>query len=795
MLVGLRSLSLDEDEELSELPEQFDHEESEEESTPSQESAQNQESTRAAESQVPTMSTATTGPQNGVGTEAARVPNDIVMAATSYPLIKTFRGKEGEDVERFLKNVSRYIELKVLNGMYMSDMEQRMDHVTLIYSHCAHRVQEYIDTMDGEWEVNPTVVQEGLLCRYRRMRDTGVEDDVNPMDGLRQKPNETFRRYIQRTQKLAGLCKGRDNLYESLTSRFCRRIRDGVNRKTLISVPGIREQKGKIRFETCMAYAHGLAGTEEEPGSGRRWSAYFDSDDSDDSSDSDSDDSSDSDLDDSSDSDSDSDSCDDERDRRRRKGKDRKYRKSLRKRKERRNDKASEKLAELQRVREEEIRTKEEARKKEEEARAQEAEARKKEEEVRKKEEEFRLKEDAIRKEKEVFQNQQEVARKQMEELQRQLDEMKLLKIQGSLGYVLRAGRANLVEPGNLIEAGRPEWTGNPNMNLEIICYNCEGVGHYESRCWKPRVHPEIRAENIQRINAETARRRPFQPRYGQPGERHPYGQPERRLYVPPAPEHLLEGPRRDSPQPDSQLRQELEELRQQMRDMQRERQPQQAQKGQGTDHLVQGTGSNRQALGSGRLVGRAPDNLVTMIATIETGDVEPDPKEAYERQRAVSDGELGERGPQAKCPILKPVGSGRSGRAIPEDDLANRSPIMTSADLSLEPADSGRPGWAIPEDYLADPPPFLTAADFYETPKRKRRARKDRDTTQMPLDRYEKMGDASSEPIGRIVNFYRMDQVIDEEPSDEDSGNGFRHEVPGLRVAARMEAARFQKN
>ena len=66
--------------------------------------------------------------------------------------------------------------------------------------------------MDREWEVNPTVVREGLICRYRRMRDTGVEDDVSPMEGLRQKPNETFRRYIQRTQRLAGLCKGQDDL-------------------------------------------------------------------------------------------------------------------------------------------------------------------------------------------------------------------------------------------------------------------------------------------------------------------------------------------------------------------------------------------------------------------------------------------------------------------------------------------------------------------------------------------------------------------------------------------------------
>ena len=159
-------------------------------------------------------------------------------------------------------------------------------------------------------------VQDGLNCRYRRMRDTGVEDDVNPMDGLRQKPNETFRRYIQWTQKLAGLCKGRDNLYESLTFRFCRGIHDGVNRKTLISVSGVREQKGKIHFETCMAYAQGLARTEKEPAYGRQRSAYFDNDDSDDSQDS---------------SDSDSDSSDNERDHHRRKSKDRKHRKSLRK--------------------------------------------------------------------------------------------------------------------------------------------------------------------------------------------------------------------------------------------------------------------------------------------------------------------------------------------------------------------------------------------------------------------------------------------------------------------------------
>jgi len=57
------------------------------------------------------------GTRNGIVIEDGKIPNVIVMASAEYPLIMTFRGKEGEDVERFLKNVSRYIELKVSNGM------------------------------------------------------------------------------------------------------------------------------------------------------------------------------------------------------------------------------------------------------------------------------------------------------------------------------------------------------------------------------------------------------------------------------------------------------------------------------------------------------------------------------------------------------------------------------------------------------------------------------------------------------------------------------------------------------
>jgi len=163
VITGLRSLSIGRDNRSSQLQEQPNHEKSEKEPTANQE-----------------LTTATAaGTQNGIVLEAAKVVKVIMTAAAGYPWIKTFRGKEGEDVDRFLKNVPRYIKLKVSNGMYKSDMEQHMDHVTLIYSHYACRVQEYIDTMDGKWEVNPTVVQDGLNCCYRRIGDTGVKDNVN----------------------------------------------------------------------------------------------------------------------------------------------------------------------------------------------------------------------------------------------------------------------------------------------------------------------------------------------------------------------------------------------------------------------------------------------------------------------------------------------------------------------------------------------------------------------------------------------------------------------------------------
>ena len=139
-----------------------------------------------------------------------------------------------------------------------------------------------------------------------------------------------------------------------------------------------------------------------------------------------------------------------------------------------------------------------------------------------------------------------------------------------------------------------------------------------------------------------------------------------------------------------------------------------------------------------------------------------PDPKPAHKRKRAVLDGEAVECRLQHQRPTLRPVGSGRPGRAIPEEDLD-------------------------------DQPHVITAADLYEKPKRKRRTQKDQEPIQMmkgqqkfntmetlrnagerpprkktekakevslaerglSLSRSRKVGYDLPEPIGRIVNFY----------------------------------------
>jgi hypothetical protein len=112
-----------------------------------------------------------------------------------------------------------------------------------------------------------------------------------------------------------------------------------------------------------------------------------------------------------------------------------------------------------------------------------------------------------IRKEKEEARREKEENLKQKEELQRQMEEIRNLTAQarigqqrpGPLGYGVpgQIPQVRNVQTANLIENEGRDFTGNN----PIVCYNCETLGHPESRCWKPRLPPEIRAENVQRIN------------------------------------------------------------------------------------------------------------------------------------------------------------------------------------------------------------------------------------------------------------------------------------------------------
>jgi len=69
------------------------------------------------------------------------------------------------------------------------------------------------------------------------------------------------------------------------------------------------------------------------------------------------------------------------------------------------------------------------------------------------------------------------------------------------------------VHASSLIEDGRPNWMAS---NLNIVCYNCKNPRHYESRCARPEVAPEIRAEHVHHINANSGRSRSYPPRSGQ---------------------------------------------------------------------------------------------------------------------------------------------------------------------------------------------------------------------------------------------------------------------------------------
>ena len=711
-------------------------------------------------------------------------------------MVKKFRGTSGEDVERFLRNVRRGIDRKTQNGHYKSDEEKDEDYVTEIYNNCGVRVQEFLDGLEGEWEVDPDRVCDRLIGRYRTLKTTGWDLGSGKIDSLHQRLHETLGHYIRRALKMTDLCYGKDELYDQLTARFCRGLRGESHKLSLITaMSGLQGQQGRVRFEACIAIAQGMVFATGSRKSNARDSESESSDSDTLSEDSD-------------------ESSDEDHDRRKKTKPRKKNRKEQKKRRERSHEYGRDLgvgipvipgyEAQLEELRKE----KEEVRKEKERIQQEKEEAQKEKERVQKEKEEAKKEQ-----EKEEARQEKELARIRMEELQRQLDEMKELKTatridqppyqgQGPLGYGLAQT--------NLIEAGRPEWTASS----DIVCYNCEGIGHYESRCWKPRVHPDVRAENIQRINAETGRRRPFQPRYGQP---------ERRQYVPP--ERLLEAPRRDQiPQPESQMQREMEELRQQVRDLQRERRPEQGTGEPGTAQLGQGTGSNRQALGSGRAMGREPatsnmietENVGMLSSALEDMYYEDvlqwegvDPKQADKRKRPVSDGEAVDRRPQAKRPTLKPVGRATPGRAIPEEELSDRPPVVNPTELPEKSTKKKRRPLKDREPIrmMKGQPKFNTVAALRDTevkgltygqlfllapstrqevsyglvqerPPRKGKAKEklvslaepeclvgeaeERSEETFPTDRSRsrKVGQALPESVGRIVNFYTTARV-----------------------------------
>jgi hypothetical protein len=133
-------------------------------------------------------------------------------------------------------------------------------------------------------------------------------------------------------------------------------------------------------------------------------------------------------------------------------------------------------------------------------------------EEIRKEKEESRKEKEVALKVKEEARREKEETQREKEELQRQREEIRGLTAHtkicqqvhtGPLGYDVPGSihQVQTVQAANIIENKGRGFTGSGNP---IVCYNCETPGHPESRCWKSRVPPEIRAENVQRINARS---------------------------------------------------------------------------------------------------------------------------------------------------------------------------------------------------------------------------------------------------------------------------------------------------
>jgi len=363
----------------------------------------------------------------------------------------------------------------------------------------------------------------------------------------------------------------------------------------------------------------------------------------------------------------------------------------------------------------------------------------------------------------------------------------------------------------NLIETGHQDrMATNPN----IVCYNCEMPGHYESQCRKPRVAPEIRAENIQRINANSGRRRSYPPRYGQGGNEQRYGQGgNEQRYGQGRNEQRWE-----PYQPDTRMQQEVEFLRRQVMELQRGNQQQgSTAAGQGPTAAGQGlitAGQGPTAAGQGPTAVNMIETedggmLASALEGMEYEDAKdyadvlawdgPDPNPVDKRKRATSDGEVVAHRPQPKRPTLKPVGSGRPGRAIPEEELAGRPPATIPADL-LEKTKKKRrhPNDREPIRMMKGQPKFDTMATLRDTEvrgmtygqlfllapstrqevsyglvqeraPRKKKSKEQENVVSLvePISskgQSGKTGHALPEAVGRIVNFYTTAQVMQSE-------------------------------
>jgi len=70
------------------------------------------------------------------------VPQHLCYRASSKDsvIIEKFRGKRGDDVERFLRAVQRRMNRNLEANKYYTDEEQNADHVALIHKNCGSRI-------------------------------------------------------------------------------------------------------------------------------------------------------------------------------------------------------------------------------------------------------------------------------------------------------------------------------------------------------------------------------------------------------------------------------------------------------------------------------------------------------------------------------------------------------------------------------------------------------------------------------------------------------------------------------